>query len=113
MSFLYKMATVINCVLSKQKMTYTISTVIITFIYLITISRAVRTLNSIKDESFLVLGDQVGICSLLIQPEGYTCEEHEVTTKDGYILSMQRIPAARGGTKADKPPVLLQHGLLM
>nr|GEU31563.1 ribonuclease H-like domain-containing protein [Tanacetum cinerariifolium] len=35
------------------------------------------------------------------------------TTKDGYILSMQRIPAARGGTKADKPPVLLQHGLLM
>ncbi|GKC57792.1 triacylglycerol lipase 2-like protein [Tanacetum coccineum] len=86
-------------------MTYTISTVIITFIYLITISRAVRTLNSIKDdESFLVLGDRVGICSLLIEPEGYTCEEHKVTTKDGYILSMQRIPAARGGTKADKPP---------
>ncbi|KAF5746120.1 hypothetical protein HS088_TW06G00285 [Tripterygium wilfordii] len=36
-----------------------------------------------------------------------------VTTKDGYILSMQHIPAGRSGKKADKPPVLLQHGLLM
>lgn len=36
-----------------------------------------------------------------------------MTTKDGYILSMQRIPTGQGGKKSDKPPVLLQHGVLM
>ncbi|KAI8552042.1 hypothetical protein RHMOL_Rhmol06G0233600 [Rhododendron molle] len=34
-----------------------------------------------------------------------------VTTTDGYILSLQRIPAGRSGVTADKPPVLLQHGV--
>ncbi|TKY66416.1 Triacylglycerol lipase 2 [Spatholobus suberectus] len=34
-----------------------------------------------------------------------------VTTEDGYILSLQRLPIGRYGKKADKPPVLLQHGL--
>lgn len=33
--------------------------------------------------------------------------------KDGYILSMQRIPKGRSGKTADKPPFLLQHGLFM
>lgn len=38
----------------------------------------------------------------------------QVTTQDVYILSMQRIPAGRSGKTAGKrPPVLLQHGLLM
>lgn len=47
--------------------------------------------------------------------EKYCCAFHyfQVTTDDGYILSMPRIPASRSGKKADKPPVLLQHGLLM
>ncbi|GFZ09854.1 hypothetical protein Acr_21g0004530 [Actinidia rufa] len=36
-----------------------------------------------------------------------------VTTKDGYILSMQRMPMGRSGEKSDKPPVLLQHGILI
>lgn len=35
----------------------------------------------------------------------------QVTTEDGYILSLQRMPAGRSGEKADKPPVLLQHGI--
>ena len=35
----------------------------------------------------------------------------QVTTVDGYILSLQRIPSGRSGKKADKPPVLIQHGL--
>jgi hypothetical protein len=35
----------------------------------------------------------------------------KVTTEDGYILSMQRLPASRSGEKANKPPVLIQHGL--
>lgn len=42
----------------------------------------------------------------------------QVTTEDGYILSLQRIPSGRGETAAGgggggKVPVLLQHGLMM
>ncbi|XP_071722625.1 triacylglycerol lipase 2-like [Rutidosis leptorrhynchoides] len=37
-----------------------------------------------------------------------------VTTQDGYILSIQRIPEGKsGGASGNKPPVLLQHGVLM
>lgn len=38
----------------------------------------------------------------------------QVTTQDGYILSIQRIPNGRSGGKNDgaKIPVLLQHGLM-
>ena len=61
----------------------------------------------------------------LVVPHGYQLEEHPVQTKDGFILTMYRIPgkmprpevpringrissvAGRG-----RPPVLLQHGLL-
>ncbi|KAJ7964768.1 Lipase [Quillaja saponaria] len=55
-----------------------------------------------------------GICSSMVKKHGYTCEEHLVTTQDGYILSMQRIPVGKsGGMAGNKLPVLLQHGLLM
>ncbi|XP_062152938.1 triacylglycerol lipase 2-like isoform X1 [Alnus glutinosa] len=55
-----------------------------------------------------------GICKAMVQRQGYVCEEHTVTTQDGYILSMQRIPEGRSGkTPGQRPPVLLQHGLLM
>ncbi|KAI8008901.1 Triacylglycerol lipase 2 [Camellia lanceoleosa] len=37
----------------------------------------------------------------------------DVTTKDGYILSLQRIPMGKSGIKSDKPPVLLQHGIMI
>lgn len=41
-------------------------------------------------------------------------DRFQVTTQDGYILSMQRIPEGRSGkTPGQRPPVLLQHGLLM
>ncbi|KAI4305730.1 hypothetical protein L6164_029078 [Bauhinia variegata] len=53
-----------------------------------------------------------GLCKSLIASQGYKCEEHKVTTTDGYILSLQRMPQGRSGRKADKPPVLLQHGIL-
>lgn len=36
-----------------------------------------------------------------------------MTSEDGYILGLQRIPTGRSGEKADKPPVLLQHGLFV
>ncbi|KAG8640552.1 triacylglycerol lipase 2 isoform X1 [Manihot esculenta] len=55
-----------------------------------------------------------GICKTLVEIHGYPCEEHTVTTEDGFILGLQRIPAgASGGTPANKTPVLLQHGILM
>ncbi|OEL20306.1 Triacylglycerol lipase 2 [Dichanthelium oligosanthes] len=58
-----------------------------------------------------------GTCQSRVEPFGYKCEEHTVTTVDGYILSLQRIPGGRGGSgqssAGNKIPVLLQHGLLM
>lgn len=55
-----------------------------------------------------------GLCATVIDPQGYKCQEFEVKTEDGYILTMHRIPQGRG--RADRPgrqPVLLQHGVLM
>ncbi|XP_018840772.1 triacylglycerol lipase 2-like [Juglans regia] len=48
-----------------------------------------------------------------IKPRGWELLGR-VTTQDGYILSMQRIPEGQSGkTSGNRPPVLLQHGLLM
>ncbi|TKW11371.1 hypothetical protein SEVIR_6G229000v4 [Setaria viridis] len=62
-----------------------------------------------------------GPCALAVAPLGYPCEEHQVTTADGYILSLQRIPRGRGGGGGGRAaggaragqPVLLQHGVLV
>ncbi|KAK9120049.1 hypothetical protein Scep_018156 [Stephania cephalantha] len=57
-----------------------------------------------------------GLCALSVTVQGYKCQEFEVRTKDGYILSVQRIPEGRGGGSgggAAKQPVLLQHGVLV
>ncbi|KAJ4778943.1 Lipase [Rhynchospora pubera] len=56
-----------------------------------------------------------GLCALAVAPHGYKCEEHQVVTTDGYILSMQRIPFGRnrGGGGTRRQPVLLQHGVLV
>ncbi|KAJ0725938.1 putative triacylglycerol lipase [Helianthus annuus] len=55
-----------------------------------------------------------GICQSIVVPRGYPCEEHKVRTKDGFVLSLQRIPLGRaGGKRGSRVPVLLQHGLLM
>merc|ERR1712130_997471 len=50
----------------------------------------------------------------LIRSNGYPAEEHWVTTPDGYILALHRIP--HGLTNKDlegpRPVILVQHGLL-
>lgn len=52
-----------------------------------------------------------GVCSSLVKTQGYACEEHLVTTKDGYVLNMQRIlPRGKPGNSI---PVVLQLGLFM
>lgn len=46
----------------------------------------------------------------IIRRHGYPSESHIVTTLDGYLLTVFRIPGSRSGKKGG-PPVLLQHGL--
>uniref|UniRef100_A0A6B0VCD9 Lipase n=1 Tax=Ixodes ricinus TaxID=34613 RepID=A0A6B0VCD9_IXORI len=54
--------------------------------------------------------------SSLIANKGYQVEEYEVTTSDGYILAVQRIPGGRSNAlriqDAPKKVVFLLHGLL-
>ncbi|NXC45973.1 LIPM Lipase, partial [Penelope pileata] len=49
--------------------------------------------------------------SEMIRHQGYPSEEHEVTTEDGYILGVFRIPSGRNmQNTGKKPAVLLHHG---
>ncbi|XP_020238028.1 triacylglycerol lipase 2 [Cajanus cajan] len=57
-----------------------------------------------------------GLCTSSVTIHGYKCQELQVTTKDGYILSLQRIPQGRGevsGGVTKKQPVILHHGVLV
>ncbi|XP_059643171.1 triacylglycerol lipase 2 [Cornus florida] len=61
-----------------------------------------------------VTAPPAGICSGAVILQGYKCQEFDVRTDDGYILSVQRIPEGRvGGAAKNKQPVLLQHGVLV
>ncbi|CAN7981888.1 unnamed protein product, partial [Ixodes pacificus] len=54
--------------------------------------------------------------SELISSKGYPVEDHNVITKDGYVLAVQRIPRGRGENanelSSSKTPVLFHHGFL-
>ncbi|PSS33754.1 Triacylglycerol lipase [Actinidia chinensis var. chinensis] len=61
-----------------------------------------------------VVAPPPGICAIAVTIHGYQCQEFDVTTDDGYILSVQRIPQSRAGAGGNnKQPVLLQHGVLV
>lgn len=50
----------------------------------------------------------------MIRAAGYPAESHTVTTEDGYILTMHRIPHGKKngtGTSGKKRVLFLQHGL--
>ena len=50
----------------------------------------------------------------IVKGYGYPFEQHYITTKDGYILKLFRIPHERIQNKKDdnpRPPILLQHGI--
>ncbi|KAH0457676.1 hypothetical protein IEQ34_012991 [Dendrobium chrysotoxum] len=74
-----------------------------------------RGTTSITAKLRKYLSSDDGTCKSRVEIFGYPCENHSVTTKDGYILSLQRIPGGRTGdsSKGNKGPVLLQHGLFM
>jgi lysosomal acid lipase/cholesteryl ester hydrolase len=49
----------------------------------------------------------------LIRSQGYEAETHWVTTEDGYILAIHRIPHGKDDKgKENRPVVFLQHGLM-
>ncbi|KAK1931101.1 Lysosomal acid lipase/cholesteryl ester hydrolase [Phytophthora citrophthora] len=54
----------------------------------------------------------------IIAARGYDVETHKVTTSDGYILTLHRLPKSYDETQAgftaaaNKPAVLLQHGVV-
>ncbi|XP_037466509.1 triacylglycerol lipase 2-like isoform X1 [Triticum dicoccoides] len=56
-----------------------------------------------------------GLCKTRAAAFGYPCEDHMVTTEDGYILSLKRIPhGVSNSTKnTTRIPVLLFHGLMV
>eukprot|EP00250_Pteridium_aquilinum_P026771 c33565_g1_i1 orf=187-1359(+) len=56
--------------------------------------------------------DNDGLCSTILHPLGYPCLEYKVTTDDGFILGVQRVPYGRTkNARVLHPPVFLQHGL--
>ncbi|XP_070031604.1 triacylglycerol lipase 2-like isoform X3 [Nicotiana tomentosiformis] len=84
-----------------------ITTILVVIFFVSIVSAARNRLQILSDQN------EDGICISMVETQGYGCEEHKVTTEDGYILSLQRIPKGISGKAATKPPVLLQHGLLM
>jgi hypothetical protein len=49
----------------------------------------------------------------MVKKFGYECEEHTVQTKDGYLLTIFRIPSRINENEPKfKPAVLMQHGFL-
>lgn len=48
----------------------------------------------------------------IIEGMGYPAEVHQVTTADGYVIELHRIPPTASDAKESRPSVLLQHGIL-
>lgn len=56
--------------------------------------------------------DTVRSFKQIVENNGYSYESHTVTTEDGYILSLHRIPGKVGEAATNRYPVLLVHGNL-
>ena len=44
---------------------------------------------------------------------GYPAESHVVSTEDGYMLTIHRVPFGRNNTNYNRPVVLVQHGIVL
>ncbi|KAF4039696.1 Alpha/beta-hydrolase lipase region [Phytophthora infestans] len=76
----------------------------------------VHSLDQVEE---VKLGPDVGKSTVeLIEARGFVAETHNVTTADGYIRTLHRLPKSYDESQAgeeaakDKPAVLIQHGLL-
>nr|CAD7434529.1 unnamed protein product [Timema monikensis] len=66
---------------------------------------ATQLLQDINPDAYLSVPE-------LITKYGYPMESHTVTTEDGYILTMHRIPYGKiSSDVTNRPAVLVQHGL--
>ncbi|KAK4437394.1 Triacylglycerol lipase 2 [Sesamum alatum] len=87
----------------------------LTFIFLAILlcGSAVGTRPQPRDGRATLAADG-GVCSAVVGVQNYPCNEHNVTSGDGYILSLQNIPFGQSGNagKGQRPPVLLHHGVL-
>ncbi|KAK2396133.1 triacylglycerol lipase [Trifolium repens] len=92
-------------------MASTIVSLISILLFCITVAQGRKALYTINEfsASSPVIND--GICKNIVEIQGYTCEEHKVTTEDGYILSLHRIPTTQYNKKGTRLPVLIQHDL--
>ncbi|KAJ9595453.1 hypothetical protein L9F63_013364 [Diploptera punctata] len=75
--------------------------------------------NNIEDKTDLAEWDKYKSkyplpMPMLVMQHGYPVETHTVTTDDGYILTLHRIPYSDKSNKTEvtRPVVFLQHGLL-
>ncbi|KAJ8944052.1 hypothetical protein NQ318_016250 [Aromia moschata] len=54
---------------------------------------------------------RIALYSLIAKRNGYPLEKYKVTTDDGYILALFRIPHNNTDPNSKRQPVLLQHGI--
>ncbi|KAG6614632.1 putative triacylglycerol lipase [Phytophthora cinnamomi] len=79
----------------------------------------VLSLEQAADVEEVRLDPDVGKSTVeLIKARGYAAETHNVTTADGYILTLHRLPKSYAESQSgeaavdNKPAILVQHGLL-
>eukprot|EP01130_Rhizamoeba_saxonica_P011016 TRINITY_DN4558_c0_g1_i1.p1 TRINITY_DN4558_c0_g1~~TRINITY_DN4558_c0_g1_i1.p1 ORF type:complete len:429 (+),score=62.90 TRINITY_DN4558_c0_g1_i1:46-1287(+) len=75
--------------------------------------KALQKVVAPKDEGELNYSKHYNDVGWYIEKYGFCCENHEVVTQDGWVLSLQRIVDVNSSEKGEssKIPVLLQHGL--
>lgn len=83
---------------------------------------AALRLAILNSDAISIVDPDAGLGAIdLIRRWGYAAEAHDVTTADGYILQLQRIPRSReeeqedgvwtDSSAAPRPAILLMHGL--
>ncbi|GJQ83098.1 hypothetical protein Trydic_g20109 [Trypoxylus dichotomus] len=77
-------------------------------------SVVINALNSgefIEGEEYIENPDKDLTTPQIIRRHGYGAESHTIETKDGYLLTLHRIPTNQNGEQGGRP-IFLQHGLL-
>ncbi|CAH1117581.1 unnamed protein product [Phaedon cochleariae] len=86
--------------------------ILVTFLLVLVDSSIVRT-TPIREEADNIFLERYTLSSVpnIVEADGYPLENYYVTTGDGYILNVHRIPFGRSGKKNNKV-AYLQHGIL-